>query len=265
LDHVGPLSRTAAEAAAVLRAMAGRDPADETSSRRPVPDYVEELKGPVKGLRLGLPHRWFFEALDREVAAAVTAAVEKLTELGCKPVDVTLPHMEEVVGAHRAVIFAEAASYYEPFLRDRAERFGDAIRPLLQGGLFLPVGDYLRAQRARRVVRREWAKVFASVDALLTPTTPVVATRFGQQTADLPGGEKALLRAYLDLTLPFNFTGHPALSLPCGFARAGLPIGMQLVGRPFGEATILRLAHHYQQATDWHKRLPPAGDPAPRE
>jgi len=257
MDHVGSLTRSAAEAALVLRTMAGRDPADETSSRRAVPDYVEELKASVKGLRLGIPHTWFFEALDKEVADAVSAAIDKLASLGCQRVDVTLPHLEEVVGAHRAVIFSEASSYYQPFLRDRGERFGDAIRPLLQGGLFLSAVDYLKGLRVRRVIRREWAKVFASVDALVTPTTPVVATKFGQTTAKLPGGEKPLLRAYLDLTLPFNFTGHPAVSIPCGASRAGLPIGLQLVGRPFGEATILRLAHHYQQATVWHKRVPP--------
>ncbi len=258
MDHVGSLTRSAAEAAVVLRTMAGRDPADETSSRRPVPNYVEELKGPIKGLRLGIPHTWFFEALEKEVADAVTAALDQLATLGCQRVDVRLPHLEEVVGAHRAIIFSEASSYYQPYLRDRSEKFGDAIRPLLQGGLFLPAVDYLKGLRVRRVVRREWARVFATVDALVTPTTPVTATKFGQATVQLPGGEKPLLRAYLDMTLPFNFTGHPAVSIPCGASRAGLPIGLQLVGRPFGEATILRLAHHYQQATDWHKRVPPA-------
>jgi aspartyl-tRNA(Asn)/glutamyl-tRNA(Gln) amidotransferase subunit A len=257
MDHVGPLTRTAAEAAAVLQLIAGRDPADETSRRRTVPDYVEEIKGPVKGLRVGIPHAWFFEALDKEVAAAVTTAIEKLMALGCKMTDVKLPRLEEALGAHRAIIFAEASSYYQPYLRDRAEKFGDDIRPLLQAGLFLPAVDYLKGQRTRRLIRREWARVFATVDCLVTPTTPVTATKFGEEKAALPGGDKPLVRAYLDLTLPFNLTGHPALSVPCGHARNGLPIGMQLVGRPFGEGTILRLAHNYQQSTAWHKRVPP--------
>ena len=148
LDHIGPLTRTAAEAAVVLRAMAGRDPADETSSRQAVPDFVEEIKGPIQGLKVGIPHAWFFESLDKEVAAGLTTAIDKLMALGCKMVDVKLPHLEEAVGADRAIIFAEASSYYQPYLRDRAEKFSDDIRALLQAGLFLPAVDYLRGQRA---------------------------------------------------------------------------------------------------------------------
>jgi aspartyl-tRNA(Asn)/glutamyl-tRNA(Gln) amidotransferase subunit A len=258
MDHVGPLTRTAAEAALVLKAMAGRDPADESSSRRPVPDYPAELNKPLRGLRLGIPHTWFFEALQREVASAVTAAIDELAALGCRRVEVTLPHMDEVVGAHRAIIFPEASSYHQPFLHDRAEQYADDIRALLQAGLFFPAVDYLKGQRARRLIRRAWAKVFASVDCLVTPTSPIVATRFGDKEADLPGGKKPLVRAYLDLTLPFNLSGHPAVSVPCGFAKEKLPVGMQLVGKPFEEATILRVAHQYQQATDWHRKTPPA-------
>jgi aspartyl-tRNA(Asn)/glutamyl-tRNA(Gln) amidotransferase subunit A len=243
----------------VLRVLAGRDPADETTSPRPVPDYLAELKRPPAGLRLGIPHHWFFESLQPEVAAAVMAAIDKLADLGCKRVEVTLPHMEEVVGAHRAIIFPEAASYHQPYLQERAAEYGDDIRPLLQAGLFLPAVDYLKGQRARRVIRRAWAKVFAGIDCLVTPTSPIVATRFGEQKAKLPKGEIALVRAYLDMTLPFNLSGHPAMSVPCGFTREGLPIGLQLVGKPFGEDAILRIGYHYQQATEWHKRLPPAG------
>jgi aspartyl-tRNA(Asn)/glutamyl-tRNA(Gln) amidotransferase subunit A len=127
----------------------------------------------------------------------------------------------------------------------------------LQAGLFLPAVDYLQAQRVRRVVRRAWADVFRSVDCLLTPTAMTVAARFGQHSVCLPGGETSMLRACLGLTLPFNLTGHPALSLPCGFSSGGLPIGVQLVGKPYDEATILRLAHRYQTETDWHHRTPP--------
>jgi aspartyl-tRNA(Asn)/glutamyl-tRNA(Gln) amidotransferase subunit A len=255
MDHVGPLARSAEEAAQALAALSGRDETDESSSSRPVPNYGTEIKQPIRDVRIGLPRRWFYEALDPQVAAAIEAAAQQLTELGCRTVEVELPHMKAVLGAHRAIIFSEAGSYYWPFLQDRPERFGREILPLLQAGLFLPAVDYLHAQRVRRVIRRAWAEVFRTVDCLLTPTTPMTATRFGQQTADLPGGAKPLVRAYLDLTLPFNLSGHPALSAPCGFSRENLPIGMQIVGRPFDEALILRLAHHYQQVTDWHRRM----------
>jgi aspartyl-tRNA(Asn)/glutamyl-tRNA(Gln) amidotransferase subunit A len=122
----------------------------------------------------------------------------------------------------------------------------------------MPAVDYLAALQARRMIRREWAKVFEKIDVLITPTTPVTATKFGEQTADLPGGPKPLVRAYLDLTLPFNLTGYPAITIPCGFSKSGMPIGMQLVGRPFTESVLLRAAHQYQQETDWHLRKPPA-------
>lgn len=254
MDHVGPLARTAAEAALALRIMAGIDPADATTSHRAVPDYGAELPARLRGVKIGVQHQWFFEALEPEVAAATTKALDQLSNLGARIVEVHLPHLEEVVGAHRAVLFPEASSYHQPYLAERAGEYGEGIRSLLLSGLFFPAVDYLKAQRARAVIRQAWAKVFNEIDCLLTPTTPVVATKFGQQTATLPGGEKPLVRAYLDLTLPFNFTGHPAVSVPCGFSPNGLPIGMQLVGKPFGESMILRVAHQYQRDTDWHTR-----------
>jgi aspartyl-tRNA(Asn)/glutamyl-tRNA(Gln) amidotransferase subunit A len=257
MDHVGPLARTAAEAAALLKILAGRDTTDDTTSRRSVGDYPAELMARIRGMRLGVQHQWFFEALDPEVAEAVGKGLDKLTSLGATIVEVHLPDLEEVLGAHRAIIFSEASSFHQPYLDKFAARYGDEIRPLLQAGLFLPAVDYLKAQRARRLIRQAWTKVFEPIDALVSPTTPVVATSFGQQSVDVAGGPKALVRAYLDLTLPFNFTGQPALSVPCGFSKSGLPIGMQLVGKPFEESKLLRIAHQYQQETDWHRRVAP--------
>jgi aspartyl-tRNA(Asn)/glutamyl-tRNA(Gln) amidotransferase subunit A len=256
MDHVGPMTRTAADAALALHVMAGHDPADEAASRRKVPDYRAELTARVRGLRVGIMHQWFFESLDPQVAQAVTAAIEQLASLGCRKVEVNLPRLEEVVGIHRAIIFPEASSFHRPFLAQRAGMYADDIRPLLLGGLFMPAVDYLQAQRARRIIRREWAKVFDEIDVLVSPTTPVTATKFGEETADLPGGKKPLVRAYLDLTLPFNLCGYPAVSVPCGFSAAGLPIGMQLVGKPFSEGLLLRMAHQYQLETTWHQRRP---------
>lgn len=257
MDHVGPITRTAAEAALVLKILAGPDPADETASRRAVPDYPAELSARIRGLRIGVMHEWFFTALDPEVGGAVTRGLEKLVGLGARQVEVHLPHLEEVVGAHRAILFSEASAFHRPYLAERAQDYADDVRPLLLAGLFLPAVQYLDALRARKIIRREWAKVFEGIDLLIAPTTPVTATKFGETTADVPGGPRPLVRAYLDLTLPFNLTGYPAISIPCGFSKAGLPIGMQLVGRPFTESVLLRAAHQYQQETEWQIRTPP--------
>ena len=231
-------------------------PADETTSPRPVPEYTSELDRPLPGLKVGLPRAGFFESLEPDVAEALAVAVAELESLGAEPVEVTLPYLDEVLGAHRAIIFSEAACYHQPLLEDRAEQYSEQVRLQLEAGLFLPAVDYLKGQRVRRAVRKAWARTFASVDCLLTPASQAVATRFGAQTVDLPGGPTPILHAYLGLLLPFNLSGHPAMAVPCGLSQEGLPIGMQLVGRPFDEATILRVAHQYQQRTDWHRRFP---------
>ena len=256
MDHVGPLTRTAEEAALVLRVLAGHDPKDESSSKLPVPDYPVHMDRPLDRLRLGIPHEWFFEDLQPEVADALTAAIDKLAELGVKTVDTSLPALQGALAVHRAIVFSEAATYHRHLLAERGPDYGPDIRPLLQAGLFVTASDYLAAQRVRRQIRDAWALVFRTIDVLVTPSVPMVAPRFDQQTIELPGGPKPLLRACLDSTLPFNVTGHPAVSVPCGFSSEGLPIGMQLVGRPFDEEIILRVAFRYQQATDWHKRRP---------
>lgn len=258
MDHVGPITRSAADAALVLKLLAGSDAADETASRREVADYPAELSARIRGLRIGIMHRWFFEGLDPEVADAVGQGMKKLLGMGARQVEVDLPLLDEVLGAHRAIIFPEAAAFHRPYLAERAQDYADDIRSLLLAGLFMPAVDYLAALQARRVIRRAWAKVFENIDILITPTTPVTATKFGEQTADVPGGPKPLVRAYLDLTLPFNLTGYPAVTIPCGFSKSGMPIGMQLVGHPFTESVLLRAAHQYQQETDWHLRKPPA-------
>jgi aspartyl-tRNA(Asn)/glutamyl-tRNA(Gln) amidotransferase subunit A len=258
MDHVGPLARTAADTALALRVLAGHDASDESSSRRAVPDYPVEAGARLRGLKVAVMHAWFFESLDPEVAAAVTRAIDALKSLGAIPVEVHLPRLEEALGAHRAIIFPEASLFHRPYLAEHAARYGNDIRPLLLGGQFLPAVDYLHALRVRRLIRREWGKVFEGIDVLVTPTSPITAPKFGETAANLPGGNKPLVRAFLDLTLPFNLSGHPAISIPCGFSQAGLPIGLQLVGKPFGESALLRIAGQYQQQTAWHNRIPAA-------
>lgn len=255
MDHVGPMARTVEDVALALQVMAGFDVNDDSSSRNAVPDFSADLTGRVKGLRIGIQHAWFGESLEPAVAQAFSSALDNLKSQGAQIVEVNLPHLNEVLGAHRAIIFSEASSYHRPLLEKHAADYGETILPLLQAGLFLTAVDYLHAQRVRRLVRGAWKKVFDQIDALATPTLPLLAPRFGEQVAHLPGGDKPMVRAALDFTLPFNLSGHPAISVPCGFSE-GQPIGLQFVGRPYSEPTILRIAHQYQKETTWHQRVP---------
>jgi aspartyl-tRNA(Asn)/glutamyl-tRNA(Gln) amidotransferase subunit A len=259
LDHVGPMARSAADAAIVLQAIAGHDPADETSSQEPVPDYAKRLEGRgLNGLRVGVPREHFFDDVEEEVAAAVRGAISTLEELGSQVSEVSLPHIDEAPVAVSAVMLTEALGYHRRWLAERPQDYGDDVRQRLEMGTSASAG-YEQAQRLRPLIVEEWReKVFDRVDLLAVPTTPVPAPRL----------EEGDLQATLDLirfTNPFNLVGVPAISVPCGFSsggpstspRTGLPIGLQFVGRWFEEATVLAAAHAYQQATDWHRRAPP--------
>ena len=178
--------------------------------------------------------------------------LEQFLKQGASKVEVDLPYLDEILGAHRAIIFSEAAAYHRPFLASRAEMYGADIRPLLECGAFVPVSDYLQAQRARRVIRTAWNKVLAEIDCLFTPAAPIAAPAFNETTAKLPGGEKPLVRALLDPFLPFNYLGYPAVVMPCGVTKENMPIGLQLVGKPGQDEFLLNIATGYQQKTEWH-------------
>ena len=251
LDHVGPMARSAADAAIVLRVIAGHDPGDETSSDEPVPDYAKMLEGHgLKGLRVGVPREYFFDDVDTEVLSAVRGAISTLEELGAQVSDVSLPHIDEAPAAVNAIMLPEALAYHRRWLAERPQDYGEDVRRRLEMGLLYPTVSYIEAQRLRSLIAEEWReRVFDRVDLLAVPTTPMPAPRL----------EEADVEATLTLvrfTSPFNLAGLPAVSVPCGFTSGGLPIGLQLVGRWFEEGTVLRAAHAYQQATDWHKRAP---------
>jgi aspartyl-tRNA(Asn)/glutamyl-tRNA(Gln) amidotransferase subunit A len=259
MDTVGPMARTVGDAAALLNAMAGYDPKDPTTRRGAVPDYLATLNDGLKGIRIGIPHDSFLSQMEPEVGAAIQDALGVLKQRGATFVDVRFPPIDPVVGAHRAIIFSEAAAAHEDLIRTRAADFSDEVRPLLQSGLFLTATQYLGAQQARKKTIAAYREIWRSFDVLVTPTSPIAAPPLEATTARLGGKDIPLVRAFLDLTLPFNLTGQPAISVPCGFTRAGLPIGLQLVGRPFDEAMLFRAAAAYEAATDWHSRIPPIG------
>jgi aspartyl-tRNA(Asn)/glutamyl-tRNA(Gln) amidotransferase subunit A len=256
MDTVGPMARTAGDAAALLSVMAGFDPKDEATRRGEVPDYVKTLDGGLNGIRIGVPHDQFLSRMEPGVGAAIQDALGTLKKAGATLVDVRFPPLDPVVGAHRAIIFSEAAAAHEELIRTRSAEFSDEVRPLLQSGLFLTATQYLAGQQVRRNTIAAYRALWRSFDVLVAPSSPIAAPAIGATTALLGGQEIPLVRAFLDLTLPFNLTGQPAISIPCGFTPQGLPVGLQLAGRPWDEATLFRAAAAYESSTDWHTRKP---------
>jgi aspartyl-tRNA(Asn)/glutamyl-tRNA(Gln) amidotransferase subunit A len=254
-DHAGPITRTVEDAALVLNAIAGYDPADASSVRVPVEDFTAALGAGVRGLRIGVPRDYFFWRLEDEVAEAVERALGELRGLGADVRDVEIPGVEAGVAATFGLVLAEAQAIHAESMRTRPADFGADVRELLS----LPAAGapaLMHALRARDALTEAMRSVLESVDVLVTPTTPITAARIGQNAVRTGGVDQPVLTAMIRCTAPFNATHLPALSLPCGFTSAGLPVGLQIAGRPFGEATVLRAGHAYEQATDWHARTP---------
>ena len=268
------MTRTVEDAALLLQALAGWDPLDSTTADLPVPDYTEALSGGVRGLRLGIAREGMGEGLQPGVRAAVQQAAAVLEGLGAHLEEVTLPAIDYALPTYYLVATAEASSnlarydgvrhglrvevpdIVEMFSRTRDAGFGPEVkRRIMLGTYALSAGFYeafyLKAQRARTLVRRDFERAFERVDLVLLPTSPTVAFRLGERVADP-------LQMYLAdiFTIPVNLAGLPGISVPCGFAD-GLPVGLQLVGRAFDEPTVLRAASAYERATDWHRRWPP--------
>jgi aspartyl-tRNA(Asn)/glutamyl-tRNA(Gln) amidotransferase subunit A len=256
MDHVGPMTRTAADSAVLLRVMAGYDPADASSSVLPVPDYLAALTGDVKGIRVGLLRGFFLESATAEVGAAVEQAAKALASAGAIVDEVALPVVAHVAAASYAVVASEALAYHTGWLKTRAGNYDPEVRKRLQLGAFVTGAHYVRGQQVRALVRDEIDAALAHRDVLLAPATPMTAPRIDERPTTLGDGPSDVRAALIRLTRPFNCSGHPACAVPCGFSTPGLPIGMQLVGRPFDEATVLRVADAYQRLTDWHARRP---------
>ena len=268
LDHIGPLTRTVKDSAIVLGAIAGRDPMDSTSAEVSVPDYVSELEKPVRGLKLGVAKEYFGDGLDDEVRHAVESTIDRLKSLGCEVVPVSLPHTPYAIPAYYLIATAEASSNLarydgvrysvrargvktlsEMYRRSRDEGFGTEVkRRIMLGTYALSAGYYdayyLKAQKVRTLLTRDFDEAFQRVDAIVTPTCPTAAFRLGEKSNDP-------LSMYLaDIyTVTADLAGIPGISVPCGQTRENLPIGLQVLGKHFDEATILRIAHAYEQAT----------------
>jgi aspartyl-tRNA(Asn)/glutamyl-tRNA(Gln) amidotransferase subunit A len=248
LDHTGPMARSVEDCALMLQALAGHDAADPASSREPVPDYTAELRAGVRGLRVGVPRDYFFDGINPEVAAAFESAVSALAGLGARVRDVSIPSIR-ATPAFMVIMLAEAFAYHARDLRERPQLYGEVLREKLMAGALFTADEYVQAQRLRSRLREDMDRALRDVDLLATPTAPGTAPSFATvYDPDFPFARSNMP--------PFNMTGLPALALPCGFAGNGLPISLQLAGRPFDEATVLRAGFAYEQATDWHRRRP---------
>ena len=250
LDHVGPLCRNVEDAATVLQAIAGLDPSDGSSVEMPVPDYQAALASGVAGLRIGVPREFFFEGLAGDVDAALREAVRVFEKLGAQLSEVSLPQVDQVSQGVLVMLLSEALAYHETWLAERPQDYGEDVRLRLEVARKNSAVDYINAGRLKVEVTSRWWQLFQEIDLLLTPTTTTAPPSISEAQSPRPP-------SFIKLTNPFNFSGQPAISLPCGFTSEGLPIGMQLVGRAWEETTILRAALAYEQATGWHKRRPP--------
>jgi len=254
LDHMGPLTRSVRDAALALNALAGYDPRDETSSRRPVEDYLPPAAPSLGGLRLGLPENFYFEGVEAGVAESVREAAREAERQGACLVAVRVPDVSAINTVSRIILMAEAAAVLEPYLA-RREDFGEDVRLLLDQGRLLSATDYLQAQRLRRMMRDEFSRIWRQADCLLTPTTPNAAPRIGQTTVELEGNVEDIRLAATRFVRAINMMGWPALSLPCGFNTEGLPLGLQIIAPPFQEARLLRVAAALEPALP-RRRLP---------
>ncbi|HEY77000.1 MAG TPA: Asp-tRNA(Asn)/Glu-tRNA(Gln) amidotransferase subunit GatA [Thermoflexia bacterium] len=272
LDQVGVLTKDVTDAAIVLGVIAGHDPMDSTSVDAPVPDYTAALTGDIRGMRVGVPKEYFIEGMQPEVEEAVRAAVDQLADLGAEVVEVSLPHTDYALPVYYLIAPAEASANLarydgvryglrvqgtdleETYKATRGRGFGPEVkRRIMLGTYALSAGYYdayyLKAQKVRTLIKQDFDRAFEQVDVIVAPTTPTTAFRLGEKVDDP-------LQMYLSdvFTLSMNLAGICGLSLPCGFDRQGLPIGMQVIGPAFGEETVLRVAYAYEQATEWHKR-----------
>jgi aspartyl-tRNA(Asn)/glutamyl-tRNA(Gln) amidotransferase subunit A len=273
LDQVGPLTRDVTDSAIMLGALAGHDPKDSTSVNTLVPDYTAALTGNIKGLRIGLPREYFISGLDPDVQAVMDQAIQTCRSLGAEFVDISLPHTDYAVATYYLIATAEASSnlarydgvrfghraedatgLLDMYTKSRSQGFGAEVkRRIMLGTYALSSGYYdayyVKAQKVRTLIMRDFMQAFEGVDVILTPVAPTPAFKIGEKVDDP-------LQMYLSdiFTIPVNLAGTCALSVPAGFSAGGLPIGLQLIGKPFDEETILRAAHAFEQATEWHTR-----------
>ena len=257
MDTVGPMARTVEDCALMFNVIAGYDPRDLSSTTIPTVNYTADLNHGVQGLRIGIVSDYFFHHLQAPVHDAVKAALDTLVELGASVIDVAIENIHGNISAQLTVESCEPSTYHQQWLRERPQDYGGDVRLLLEIGELHLATHYLQAQRYRSLLRAEFMDAFKSVDVFICPTLPFTATRIGETLVEIENGiEEDMLAAIMQFTGVPSLTGLPSLNVPCGFDLDGLPIGMQVIGRPFDETTLFRVGSAFQQATDFHHRSP---------
>jgi len=256
LDTVGPLARSAEDCALLLGLMAGADPDDPTAIAGPVPDYMAATRGSIKGLRIGVPNAFYVDDLDSEVARVLDETIAALKREGASIVQVELPDQRQLTAACQLVLATEAAAFHKRWLIERPQDYGPQVLMRLQNGLAIPGVSYLEAMRWRGPALAAHLASVAAVDAVIAPVAPVAAPTIAESDVGNSPDAEAVIQRLTRFTRPINYLGLPSLSIPSGFTRSGLPVGMQLIGRSFDEAMLLRIGAAFQRATDFHARVP---------
>jgi aspartyl-tRNA(Asn)/glutamyl-tRNA(Gln) amidotransferase subunit A len=256
LDTVGPLAQTVEDCALLLGLMAGADPDDPTASTLPVPDYMEATRRSIKGLRIGVPTAFYVDDLDPEVARVLDGTIAVLRQEGAEIVHVELPDQRQLTAACQLVLATEAAALHKRWMIERPQDYGPQVLMRLQNGLAIPGVSYLEAMRWRGPALAAYLAAVTGTDAVLAPVAPVPAPTIAESDVGNSDGAEAVIQRLTRFTRPVNYLGLPSLSIPSGFTKSGLPVGMQLIGRSFDEATLLRIGAAFQRATDFHALVP---------
>ena len=257
MDHHGPMTRTVEDCATMLGVLAGHDPKDPWSSKRPVPDYTKALTGDVKNIRIGVVKEYFESPVDPEVNQAVHKALQVFEDMGATVVEVSWPMFHYSHTISTAILLADTAGSLGGLVSRHGPKIENLVRARVESGSFVPIAKYLKAQHGRSLLNRQSYDLLEQVDILAGPTVPVAAPRIGEEKVQVGDTQLSTVPALLQYTRAHNLTGLPAISIPCGMTTTGLPIGMQLSGRAYDEQTVLRVAHAYEQATPWHEKRPP--------
>jgi aspartyl-tRNA(Asn)/glutamyl-tRNA(Gln) amidotransferase subunit A len=256
LDTVGPLAQTVEDCALLLGLMAGADPEDPTASTLPVPDYMAATKGSIKGLKIGVPTAFYVDDLDSEVARILDETIATLKKEGAEIVKVELPDQRQLTAACQLVLATEAAAFHKRWMIERPQDYGAQVLMRLQNGLAIPAVSYLEAMRWRGPALSAYLAAVAGTDAVLVPVAPVPAPTIAESDVGNSPGAEAVIQRLTKFTRPVNYLGLPSLAIPSGFTRGGLPVAMQLIGRSFDEAMLLRIGAAFQRATDHHAQVP---------